>query len=219
MDSTLQLVLSEAVGAPSVLAESNVVVAVDLDALVTIIHVLSEASAPFSATSSAPGRARKPASDEVVISLERMTALEPHPGALTLRAEPGATVAALRSAGERAGLAVVGLPAKTQAEHVGALLARGEVPRRSLCGIEAVLSNGDLVKTAVGVLKDVVGYDLPALLLGSMGGLAVIVAATFRLEAARAHTPVQPAPGIASGLAGSAIAGAFDPQGLLRARN
>ena len=38
------------------------------------------------------------------------------------------------------------------------------------------------------MLKDVVGYDLLAALLGSAGRLAIIAAVTFRLEPAAART-------------------------------
>ena len=85
-------------------------------------------------------------------------------------------------------LAVVGLGAETGSGHVGTLVARGEVPRRSLSGVEAVLSTGEAVKAGGAALKDVVGYDLIAALLGSAGRLAIIAAVTFRLEpAAGAH--------------------------------
>jgi FAD/FMN-containing dehydrogenase len=96
------------------------------------------------------------------------------------------------------------------------LIARGEVPRRSLCGIEAVLSTGERVSAGGSVLKDVVGYDLGTVLLGSMGALAIIVAATFRLEPARSRTPVPEPPGAVP--RHELIARAFDPQGLLSAR-
>ncbi|MBV8444649.1 MAG: FAD-binding oxidoreductase, partial [Candidatus Dormibacteraeota bacterium] len=89
----------------------------------------------------------------------------------------------------------------------------GEVPRRSLCGVEAVVPGGELVRFGGGVLKDVVGYDLPALLLGSMGRLAVIVAVTFRLEPAAARTPAPPPPGAIGDL--DLVTAAFDPHGLL----
>ena len=89
------------------------------------------------------------------------------------------------------------------------------MPRRTLTGVEAVLPSGELVSAGGAVLKDVVGYDLAGLLLGSLGRLAVIVAVRLRLEPAGAATPVGAAAGpVAPGV----LAGAFDPDGLLRSR-
>ena len=63
-------------------------------------------------------------------------------------------------------------------------------------------------------LKDVVGYDLIAVLLGSAGRLAIITAITFRLEPATARTATSKPPGTRQWQPG--LAGAFDPKGLLR---
>src|SRR6202043_2463836 len=89
----------------------------------------------------------------------------------------------------------VGLGADTVSAHVGTLIARGEVPRRSLAGVEAVLSTGEVVKAGGAALKDVVGYDLTATLLGSAGRLAIIAAVTFRLEPAAARPATSKPPG------------------------
>src|SRR5947208_835821 len=86
-----------------------------------------------------------------------------------------ATIDVVRNAAHRERLETIGVPEQRDASHIGALVARGEVPRRALCGIEAVLSNGDRVSAGGAVLKDVVGYDLATVLLGSMGRLAIIV--------------------------------------------
>jgi len=216
MDAELQRVLTDAVGKGAVRAASDAVVASNGDAVATIVRICCDTGTPFSVLSGTGSKAGSAATGVLTLDLSKLESVEVHEGALTLHAQAGATVASLRSAADNARLAVIGLPEKTGAERVGGMLARGEVPRRSLCGIEAVLPTGEVVRTGGGVLKDVVGYDLAALLLGSMGRLAVVVAATFRLEPARAHTPVPPAPGITADLAGSVIAGAFDPQGLLR---
>jgi FAD/FMN-containing dehydrogenase len=65
------------------------------------------------------------------------------------------------------------------------------------------------------VLKDVVGYDVTALLLGSRGRLAAIVAVHLRLAPAGAAVEVAEAAGAR---AVDELAGAFDPDGIL-ARN
>ncbi len=53
--------------------------------------------------------------------------------------------------------------------------------RHQLLGIEAVLSSGAIVRRLPGLLKDNSGYDLPQLLAGSEGTLAVITAARLKL--------------------------------------
>ncbi|RXZ84093.1 FAD-binding protein [Paenibacillaceae bacterium] len=48
-------------------------------------------------------------------------------------------------------------------------------------GLEAVLASGEVIKTGGKLMKDVAGYDLTKLLVGSEGTLAVITEATLRL--------------------------------------
>ncbi|MFF2091622.1 FAD-binding oxidoreductase [Paenibacillus sp. NPDC058174] len=48
-------------------------------------------------------------------------------------------------------------------------------------GLEAVLASGDIIRTGGKLMKDVAGYDLTKLLVGSEGTLAIITEATLKL--------------------------------------
>jgi len=81
------------------------------------------------------------------------------------------------------------LPAKAT---IGGVLALGEPgfrrrpgarPRDLLLGFEAVLADGTTVKAGGRVVKNVAGYELSKLLVGSAGTLAVVTRACLRLRA------------------------------------
>lgn len=55
--------------------------------------------------------------------------------------------------------------------------------RESLIGIKVVRADGSIVKGGAKVVKNVAGYDLPKLFVGSLGTLGVIVEGAFRLYA------------------------------------
>lgn len=205
--------LAEAVGPKGV--AGDVVSPPDAAALVRVAQLCHDRDVAITVTSGpAKADATSPAGG-IVVSLHKLSGIDVSAPGLTVRAAAGATVAHLREAAARHKLAVVGLGAQTGSAHVGTLVARGDVPRRSLAGVEAVLSTGEAVRAGGGVLKDVVGYDLLAVLLGSQGRLALITAVTFRLEPAAARTPTAKPPGPRTWE--PALAGAFDPKGLLRA--
>jgi glycolate oxidase len=147
-----------------------------------------------------------------VLSLARLAAVRVDASNGVARAEAGATLALLTAALSDAGMAVSGLGADPGSDHVGALIARGGVPRRSLTGIEAALPGGDLIQLGGSVLKDVVGYDIASVLLGSRGRLAAIVAVHLRLIPAGAVVEVaEPAGARDVG----EMTGVFDPEGIL----
>lgn len=203
----------EVVGAEGV--SGDVVSPADQPTLVLVANVCHQNGVPISVTSSPPATpGGSPERGGIILSVHRLVDIQVAAPGLTVRAGAGATVARVRSAVADAKLVVVGLGAETGSAHVGTLVARGEVPRRSLAGVEAVLSNGDAVKAGGAALKDVVGYDLIAVLLGSAGRLAIISAVTFRLEPATARTATMKPAGARTWQPG--LAGAFDPKGLLR---
>ena len=62
--------------------------------------------------------------------------------------------------------------------------------RAQVLGVEAVLGTGSVISHLGGLVKDNTGYDLPGLLCGSEGTLAVVTAARLRLV---------PAPSVSDG--------------------
>jgi glycolate oxidase len=204
--------LAEIVGAQGI--AGDVVSPPDPGSVAAVAGVCNQHGIPLAVMSGAPAAQQSAPDGGIVLSVHRLNSIAVAAPGLTVRTGAGATVANLRSAVTTARLAVVGLGAETGSGHVGALIARGDVPRRTLAGIEAVLTTGDTVKAGGAMLKDVVGYDLLAALLGSAGRLAIIVAVTFRLEPAAARTPTSKPPGACTWQ--PALADAFDPRGLLR---
>ncbi|MBB6451725.1 glycolate oxidase [Salirhabdus euzebyi] len=55
------------------------------------------------------------------------------------------------------------------------------VTKDYVIGLEAVLANGEIIRTGGKLAKDVAGYDLTKLLVGSEGTLAIITEATLKL--------------------------------------
>ena len=55
-------------------------------------------------------------------------------------------------------------------------------PRDLVVGLEAVLSDGRRIKGGAKVVKNVAGYDLPKIFVGSLGSLGLITRATIRLR-------------------------------------
>ncbi len=132
-----------------------------------------------------------PRGGEVLVSLARLSDIGPVDAAThQVEAGAGATLAALHEHAAKAGLefgvdfgardsASVGGMIATDAGGVRAL--RHGTMRAQVLGLEAVLADGSVMRRLSGLPKDNAGYDLPALLCGSEGTLAVICRARLRL--------------------------------------
>jgi glycolate oxidase len=55
------------------------------------------------------------------------------------------------------------------------------VTKRYVLSLEAVLPTGEVIRTGSKAVKNVVGYDLTQLLVGSEGTLAIVTEVTLRL--------------------------------------
>jgi glycolate oxidase len=68
------------------------------------------------------------------------------------------------------------------AENAGGMCAvKYGVTENYVMGLEVVLPDGQIIHTGSACVKDVVGYDLTTLFVGSEGTLGVITAATLKL--------------------------------------
>ncbi len=132
-----------------------------------------------------------PRGGEVVLSLARLTELGPvDTAAGQVTAGAGVTLRALAEHAARAGLAYgVDFAARdsatvggTVATNAGGIhVVRHGATRTQVLGLEAVLADGRVLRRMGGLPKDATGYDLPGLLTGSEGTLAVVTAARLRL--------------------------------------
>jgi glycolate oxidase FAD binding subunit len=123
--------------------------------------------------------------------LRRMArVLEYTPEDMTVSVEAGITLAELQRRLAERGQWLPVDPPKPDALTIGALLAANKCgPRRFgygtvrdyLLGIKVVLADGRVIKAGGKVVKNVAGYDLCKLFVGSMGTLGVILEATFKV--------------------------------------
>jgi len=132
-----------------------------------------------------------PLRDEVVLSLQRMADVSPvDTVAGQVTASAGVTLAGLHESAAVAGWAYGVDLASRGSATVGGMVAtnaggirvlRYGDTRHQVIGIEAVLGSGAVISHLGGLVKDNTGYDLPALVCGSEGTLAVVTAARLRL--------------------------------------
>ena len=132
-----------------------------------------------------------PRGGEVVLSLLRISAVDPvDTTAGQVTAAAGATIADLQDRARDAGfLYPVDLASRgsatvggTVATNAGGLrVLRYGATRAQVMGVQAVLADGSIVERMDGLTKDNTGYDLPGLLTGSEGTLAIVTATRLRL--------------------------------------
>jgi glycolate oxidase len=132
-----------------------------------------------------------PTAGGVVLSLERMNRiLEIDEENLVVVVEPNVITGTIQDAVERVGLFYPPDPASLRTSVIGGNVAecaggprafKYGTTKHFVLGLQAVLPNGDIIETGGKVVKNVVGYDLTHLLVGSEGTLAVITRIILRL--------------------------------------
>lgn len=132
-----------------------------------------------------------PVNGGVVMVMQRMDKiLEVDMENLTATVQPGLNTKQFSTHVESLGLFYPPDPSSMAISTIGGNIAECSGGLRGLkygttkdyvIGLEAVLANGDIIRTGGKLMKDVAGYDLTKLLVGSEGTLAVITEATLKL--------------------------------------
>ncbi len=104
--------------------------------------------------------------------------------------QPGILNGALKTAVQARGLWYAPDPASFETCSIGGNIATNSgglccvkygVTRDAVLSLEVVLADGTVLRTGGRNVKDVAGYDLTGLIVGSMGTLAIVTEATLRL--------------------------------------
>jgi glycolate dehydrogenase FAD-linked subunit len=167
-----------------------------------------------------------PTDGGIVLSLERLRAVRSLEGELwRAHVEAGITTADVARLARENGLLYPPDPGAAEQSQIGGNIATNAggphtfkygVTSAWVTGLEFVLAPGELVSIGGPVRKDVAGYDIKSLLIGSEGTLAVVTAAWLRLTPA----PESQLPIVAfyeSAQAGCQALGAVLASGLLPA--
>ncbi|MGN6867880.1 MAG: FAD-binding oxidoreductase [Solirubrobacteraceae bacterium] len=127
----------------------------------------------------------------VVLSLERINNMRHlDPGLWRAAAEAGMITADLRRRARESGLFYPPDPGSAEQSQLGGNIATNAggphafkygVTGAWISGLEVVLAPGELVRLGGAIRKDVAGYDLKSLLIGSEGTLGIVTAAWVRL--------------------------------------
>jgi glycolate oxidase len=127
----------------------------------------------------------------IVLSLERMNRiLEIDPQNMVAVVEPGVVTNDLNEAVQDVGLFYAGYPMSLESCFVGGNVAENAgggraikygVTGRYVLGLQVVLPTGDIVELGGKRVKDVTGYDLLRLMVGSEGTLGIFTRITLRL--------------------------------------
>ena len=163
------------------------------DEVCRILKLAREANFPVTPRGAGQGLSggSVPAFGGVVLTLEKMNRiLEIDQDNLMVTVEPGVITGDIHREVEALGLFYPPDPASLDSCSIGGNVAENAggpraikygITRNYVCGLEAVLPSGEIAKMGGKFVKDVTGYDLMQLLLGSEGTLAIITKIILRL--------------------------------------
>ncbi len=132
-----------------------------------------------------------PRQADVVLKLSRLDRVIEHDSAnLTVSAQCGMTLSAIQSAlAAQKQIVPIDAPHPARATIGGIVSANLNGPRRScygsvrdlVIGMKVVLASGESIKAGGKVVKNVAGYDMCKLFVGSLGTLGIISEVTIRV--------------------------------------
>ncbi len=135
-----------------------------------------------------------PVSGGVVVDLSRLNRVRSFdPQLWRMHVDAGVTTATVRRLARENGLYFPPDPGAAEQSHIGGNIATNAggphafkygVTSAWVTGIEAVVPPGEIIDVGGAIRKDVAGYDLKSLLIGSEGTLGIITGAWLRLTPA-----------------------------------
>ncbi|GAA1748209.1 FAD-binding oxidoreductase [Aeromicrobium alkaliterrae] len=169
-----------------------VVAATAVDHVVATLHLAHEHRVAVVTRGAGTGLAGGAVADDgaIVLDVSRLQHLEIDVANHRAVSGPGVLTAHLDAEARKHGLFYAPDPASAAISTIGGNVATNAggfrcvsygVTRDAVLGLTTVLPGGAVVQTGAGTVKDVVGYDLTSLLVGSEGTLGVVVEATLRL--------------------------------------
>src|SRR5262249_49798297 len=133
-----------------------------------------------------------PARADLVIETARLVGITDYePADYVVAVRAGTPLADVQAAlGEHGQWLPIDPPRSRPATMGGIIAANRNGPRRllygsirdMLIGIRVALPTGEVIKAGGKVVKNVAGYDLTKLFIGSLGAAGVIVEATFKIS-------------------------------------
>ncbi len=161
--------------------------------IAAVVRICAEHRIPMVARGAGTGYTggAVPTRGGVVISLERLNRiLQIDEANLVAVVQPHVITGDLQDAVEQVGLFYPPDPASLRRSTIGGNVAecaggprafKYGTTKRYVLGLQAVLPTGEIVRTGGKAVKNVVGYDLTQLLVGSEGTLAIITEIILRL--------------------------------------
>jgi glycolate oxidase len=162
----------------------------DVQKLVKICYEEEIPIFPRGAGSGLTGGAVPTLEKGVVVSFERMNRFQVDVDNATAVVEPGVITYEFQREVERFGLFYPPDPSSFKYSTIGGNIAENAggprclkygVTREYVLGLTAVIKEGEVIKTGNPVIKDVAGYDITKLFVGSEGTLGLITSAVLKL--------------------------------------
>ena len=171
----------------------SVVFAVSTEQISAVLKLANDTETPVVTRGSGTGLSggSVPAADCIVLCTVKMGAiLEVDAANLTMTVEPGVTTIQIAEAAEKAGLFYPPDPGSMKISTIGGNVAENSgglrglkygVTRNYVMGMEVVLPDGEVLRLGNKCVKDVAGFSLKDVMIGSEGTLGVITKVLLRL--------------------------------------